>query len=62
VSREAFIVLMEPRQHLVYEAVVSLTADSVVSWRPVPGFALKPAGFFGHNPALDVAPGLSPHC
>jgi primary-amine oxidase len=35
--REAFIVLMEPRQHTLYEAVVSLTADSVVSWRPVPG-------------------------
>jgi primary-amine oxidase len=36
VPREAFIVLMEPRQHVVYEAVVSLTTDSVVSWRPVP--------------------------
>jgi primary-amine oxidase len=36
-AREAFIVLMEPRQHMLYEAVVSLTADSVVSWRPVPG-------------------------
>jgi primary-amine oxidase len=35
--REAFIVLIEPGQHLLYEAVVSLTADSVVSWRPVPG-------------------------
>ncbi len=35
--REAFIVLIEPRQHMLYEAVVSLAADSVVSWRPVPG-------------------------
>lgn len=26
------------------------------------GFMLKPAGFFGHNPALDVAPSQSPHC
>jgi primary-amine oxidase len=47
VSLEEFIVLMEPQQHMVYEAVVSPTADSV--------------GFFGHNPALDVAPGPSPH-
>ena len=37
VPREAFIVLMEPQQHMLYEAVVSLTAGSVVSWRPVPG-------------------------
>jgi primary-amine oxidase len=35
--REAFIVLMEPRAHMLYEAVVSLGADSVVSWRSVPG-------------------------
>jgi primary-amine oxidase len=35
--REAFIVVIEPRQHATYEAVVSLTADSVLSWRPVPG-------------------------
>src|SRR5580698_4197329 len=35
--REAFIVLMEPREHMVYEAVVSLTDDCVASWRPVPG-------------------------
>jgi primary-amine oxidase len=26
------------------------------------GFTLKPAGFFDRNPALDVAPGPSPHC
>jgi primary-amine oxidase len=26
------------------------------------GFMLKPAGFFDQNPALDVAPGSSPHC
>ena len=25
------------------------------------GFKLQPAGFFGHNPALDVAPGPSAH-
>ena len=37
VPREAFVVLLEPRQHATYEAVVSLTADSVLSWRPVPG-------------------------
>jgi primary-amine oxidase len=37
VPREAFIVLMEPRQHVLHEAVVSLAADSVVSWRSVPG-------------------------
>jgi len=36
VPREAFIVLLEPR-HATYEAVVSLTTDSVLSWRPVPG-------------------------
>jgi primary-amine oxidase len=34
--REAFVVLLEPRQHTTYEAVVSLTAGSVLSWRPVP--------------------------
>ena len=37
VPREAFVVFLEPRQHTTYEAVVSLTADSVLSWRPVPG-------------------------
>ena len=26
------------------------------------GFMLKPAAFFDHNPALDVAPSPSPHC
>jgi primary-amine oxidase len=36
VPRQAFVVLLEPRQHLTYEAVVSLTAGSVVSWRSVP--------------------------
>ena len=36
VPREAFVVLLEPRQHATYEAVVSLTADSVLSWRSVP--------------------------
>ena len=35
--REAFVVVLEPRQHTTYEAVVSLTAASVLSWRPVPG-------------------------
>ena len=34
--REAFVVLLEPRQHATYEAVVSLTVGSVLSWRPVP--------------------------
>ena len=37
VPRLAFIALLEPRQHTTYEAVVSLTAGSVLSWRPVPG-------------------------
>ena len=32
-----------------------MTADRVE-------FMLKPAGFFDHNPALDVAPSQSPHC
>jgi len=36
-SREAFIVALEPREHMTYEAVVSITARSVLSWRPVPG-------------------------
>jgi primary-amine oxidase len=36
-SREAFIVALEPRQHMTYEAVVSLTDRSVLSWQPVPG-------------------------
>src|SRR5690349_24082083 len=35
--REAFIVALEPREHLTYEAVVSVTAGAVVSWRAVPG-------------------------
>jgi primary-amine oxidase len=35
VPREAFIVLLEPRQHATYEAVVSLTAGSVRSWQRV---------------------------
>lgn len=37
VSREAFVVLLEPAQHTTYEAVVSLTGHSVISWRPIPG-------------------------
>jgi primary-amine oxidase len=36
VPREAFVVLLEPAQHATYEAVVSLTAGSVTSWRSVP--------------------------
>ena len=36
VSREAFVVWRDPRQHATCEAVVSLTAGSVLSWRPVP--------------------------
>src|SRR5262252_1816127 len=36
-AREAFIVALEPREHMTYEAVVSITARSVLSWRPVPG-------------------------
>ena len=37
VPREAFVVWREPRQHTTCEAVVSLTAGSVLSWRSVPG-------------------------
>jgi len=33
--RVAFVVLLEPRQHAVYEAVVSLMPGSVLSWRSV---------------------------
>ena len=36
VPREAFVVLLEPRQHATYEAVVSLTTSSVSSWRLIP--------------------------
>jgi len=36
-GREAFIVVLEPREHMTYEAVVSVTARAVLSWRPVPG-------------------------
>src|SRR5215831_3556919 len=36
-GREAFIVVLEPREHMTYEAVVSITARSVLSCRPVPG-------------------------
>jgi len=36
-GREAFVVVVEPGQHATYEAVVSLTTSSVVSWRLVPG-------------------------
>ena len=35
--REAFIVALEPGEHTTYEAVVSVTEGSVLSWRPVPG-------------------------
>ncbi|HEX2321430.1 MAG TPA: primary-amine oxidase [Streptosporangiaceae bacterium] len=36
-AREAFVVALEPREHMTYEGVVSLTEAAVVSWRPVPG-------------------------
>ena len=36
-DREAFIVALDPREHMTYEAVVSLTAGAVLSWQPVPG-------------------------
>src|SRR5689334_21015260 len=36
-GREARIVILDPREHMTYEAVVSITARSVLSWRPVPG-------------------------
>src|SRR5262245_41619544 len=35
--REALIVALEPAEHLTYEAVVSVTEGSVLSWRAVPG-------------------------
>jgi primary-amine oxidase len=37
VRREAFVVMLDPREHVTYEAVVSITAGSVLSCRPVPG-------------------------
>jgi primary-amine oxidase len=37
VDRVAFIVARDPREHMTYEAVVSLTAGAVLSWQPVPG-------------------------
>src|SRR5215472_7313278 len=36
-DRKAFIVAREPREHMTYEAVVSITAGAVLSWQPVPG-------------------------
>ena len=36
VPREALVVLLEPRQHATYEATVSLTTGSLLSWRLVP--------------------------
>jgi primary-amine oxidase len=36
-AREAFIVALEPREHMTYEGVVSLTDGAVRSWRAVPG-------------------------
>jgi primary-amine oxidase len=35
--REAFVVAIDPHAHLTCEIVVSLSASSVLSWRPVPG-------------------------
>ncbi len=35
--REAFVVALDPHEHMTYEMVVSLTAGSVLSWQPVPG-------------------------
>jgi len=35
--RKAFIVALDPREHMTYEGVVSVTAGSVLFWRPVPG-------------------------
>ena len=37
VRREAFVVMLDPREHMTYEAVVSITAGSVLSCGPVPG-------------------------
>ncbi len=37
ITREAFIVVREAAEHKTYEAVVSLSANSVVSWRHLPG-------------------------
>src|SRR5579871_3103404 len=37
VARKAFIVALDPREHMTYEAVVSITAEAVLSWHPVPG-------------------------
>ena len=35
--REAFVVALEPHEHMTYEITVSLTVGAIVSWRPVPG-------------------------
>ena len=35
--REAFVVALEPREHMTYEGVVSLTKAAVLAWRPVAG-------------------------
>jgi len=37
VRREAFVVMLDPREHVTCEAVVSITAESVLSCGPVPG-------------------------
>ena len=37
VPREAFIVALEPQEHMTYEGLVSLADEVVRSWRPVPG-------------------------
>jgi primary-amine oxidase len=37
IVREAFVVALEPGEHLTCEGVVSLTDAAVLSWRPVPG-------------------------
>src|SRR5215475_4324090 len=36
-AREAFVVALEPTEHMVYEGVVSLTDAAIASWRQVPG-------------------------
>jgi primary-amine oxidase len=37
IEREAFIVLLDNETGITYEAIVSLTQHSVISWKPLPG-------------------------
>jgi primary-amine oxidase len=53
VPREAFVVLYERAERATYEAVVSLTADAVVSWRRIDG--VQPPVTFEEFMACEAA-------